>query len=440
MGLTRSLTTGASSLRSHQKMLDVVSNNIANINTYGYKSSRANFLDMFSQILKYGKQPSVKSTDGGGVDPLQIGLGVRLGSITNDRTQGVIESTNRPLDMALQGKGYFIVNQNGQEYYTRAGAFTQDQSGNIVDSSSGAYVSGYNVKRAADGSIAKNSNGANMLNAKVENLHISPDTISSPRQTQTVALSGNLSAENPEGHERTTSINVYDNRGNAHSLSVTFTKTANENEYDVAAQIDGIDVNMNQSTLTFNADGSLSEPLKATVTAADLNSALGSEAFDATEPKNVTVQFGSSKNLISGSMTNFGGLNNASFQAQDGYKTGDLVDINVQQNGKITGSFTNGQSEVLGQVVMAQFANPNGLVKEGNNYFSVGPNSGSPVVGAAIETFEATKIQSQSLEQSNVDLTTEFTNMIVAQRAFEAASRIILTSDQMLGQLAIVKR
>jgi len=271
-------------------------------------------------------------------------------------------------------------------------------------------------------------------------LTIPSDIISPPRQSQNITISGNLNSANPDGYPRKTSINVFDNNGGVHSLTLTFVKSDNANEYSVSAQIDGVDVNLSDSTVQFNADGTLKTPMNISITAADLNSALSTTAFDETSPKDMNIKFGDPKNLSSGSLTNFGGINTLTFKSQDGYQSGDLLNLNVDDTGKVWGAFSNGQSEILGQVVVAKFTNTNGLMQKGMNYFSVGPNSGIPVIGTALESFGSTKIASKAIEQSNVDLTTEFTKMITTQRAFEAASRIILTSDQMISQLNIIKR
>ncbi len=435
------MVSGASSMKARQIALDVISNNIANANTSGFKSSRVNFADQFSQIYGYGRSPNaIPGSSNGGSDPSQIGLGVKVGSVTKDMSQGMIESTGRPLDLALQGDGFFIVHRNGQEFYTRAGAFTLDDNGNMVDYATVAFVQGYNPLYGADGTIVKDSSGANLLAGKVENLRIPPDIVSAPRQTQNVSLSGNLSASNEAGYERSTSINIFDNQGNVHSLTITFTKTENPGEYSLAAKIDDKDVAIGDATVVFNADGSLSSPTETKIAASDLNSALGATAFDADEPKDIAIKFKDAKNAVSGGLTNYGGSNSLTFKSQDGYQAGSLLDAQVDREGVIWGSFSNGQSEVLGQVAIAKFANPNGLVSEGDNYYAKGPDSGPPFVGTAVSTFESTSVQSKALEMSNVDLTTEFVNMITAQRAFEASSRIIMTSDQMLAQLGLIKR
>ncbi len=437
MSLTRALCSGASSLQAHQKKMDVVSNNIANINTVGYKSSRALFSDEFSQIHSFGRSATSENSSGG-TNPLQYGLGVQVASVTLDMKQGNMDTTDRPLDLALQGDGFFVYSMNGNQLYSRAGAISRDTEGNFVDSSSGAFLQGYNVQVDANGNIVKNENGINSLSSAVSNIKISSDTISSPSQTQNVSLIGNLSSSNAVDSTRETSINIYDNQGGVHSLKLTFTKTANSNEYSLATQIDGTAFGT-ATTVTFNSDGTLNSPLDFTINAADLNTALGTQSFDQTTPKNITVKLGETGN-ISNSITNYAGLNTATLNTQDGYEAGNLKDLAVDTEGRVWGSFTNGRSELLGQVVVAKFANSAGLTKEGSNFYSISPNSGLANIGTAGEIFPSTAIQNNTLEMSNVDLTKQFTDMITTQRGFEAASRVITVSDSMLGEINMLKR
>ncbi|GAB1372938.1 hypothetical protein MASR1M45_30020 [Candidatus Kapaibacterium sp.] len=180
MAISRSLSIGSSSLRAHQLKFDVISNNLANLNTIGYKGNRANFEEQFYQVLSQGRSPeSVDGIGTGGTNPLQFGLGVKLGSITQDMAQGTIEATNRPLDMAIQGDGFFLYNLNGQSMYSRAGNVSRDKNGFLVDSSTGAILQGYPVKADANGIVSK-TNGVNDLLGTVGNLNIPTNIISAP--------------------------------------------------------------------------------------------------------------------------------------------------------------------------------------------------------------------------------------------------------------------
>lgn len=439
MGLTRSLSTGASSLRAHQQNFDVISHNLANANTVGFKSNRATFQEEFNQVQKHGRSPEAGGTNSGGVNPLQFGLGVKLGSIEQDMSQGAIESTNRPLDMAMQGDGFFVFNLNGQELYSRAGNISMDKDGFLVEGASGAYLQGYNVETDANGVVVKDSNGVNNLEGIKGNLRIPPDVISAPQQTENVRITGNLDSANAEGYTKTTSISIFDGLGAPHDLRFTFTKTANPNEYTIAMQVDGNDVPLADNTLLFNSDGTLNTPTDITVTAADLNTILGQPLFDETTPKDISVNLANPSNITSG-LRNYSGPNTATVADQDGYQSGSLLAIDVDTTGTVRGSFTNGQEEVLGRVLVGKFNNNEGLIREGGNFYRPSPNSGLANLGTAGDIFPATKVVGNALEMSNVDMTVEFTKMISTQRAFEAAARIITVSDQLLGETTILKR
>lgn len=443
MPLIRSLTSGASSLKAHQQRLDVISNNIANVNTTGFKASRATFSDQFSQSFNLGSAPSNIAAGGiGGIDPLQIGLGVKLSAVKVNFSQGAIQTTNRPLDLALQGEGYFVLRYNGQERFTRAGSFSFDTDGNLVDGATGAYVQGYNLETDSAGRVLKDSTGNNRLNRAVTNVQVAPTFKSAPRQTQNIQVSGNLNAGSTAGDAFNTSITVFDNQGGTHQLNLRFTKNATVNVFDMQATVDGSTTPISgvPTSITFSDDGTLSTPLDFTLTAANLNTALGTSApFDATTPKDILVTLADSGNVLGG-LTQFAGQNTATVREQDGYGSGEISQISVNQSGGIIGSFTNGQSELLGQVVVGKFTNPGGLVRNGNSFFTVSPNSGLPNLGTAVEIFPSTSISSGSLEESNVDLTEEFTDLISTQRAFEAASRTVTISDQFLQEINQLKR
>ncbi len=440
MAISRSLFIGTSSLRSHQRRFDVIANNVANVNTTGYKASRINFVEQFNQIITRGRASSIVEGRGsGGYNPLQYGLGVRVGSITPDLSQGIIETTNRPLDMAIQGDGFFVFQLNGRQFYSRSAPITRDSEGFLVDPTTGAILQGYNVNRNTNGFIVYDANGISSLNKVLDNLQISNLTVSPPKQTQTIKVTGNLNADASQNSTAVSSLTIFDNFGTAHNLTFTFTKTANPNEWSISAEIDGNALTLGATTVTFNADGTINTPNSLTITAGNLNTALGQNLFDATTPKDITVQLAPTGNLLQG-ITQFSGLNTISFQYQDGYALGELANLNVDDSGKIWGSFTNGRTELLGQVALAKFANPNALTREGNNMFAVAPDSGLPLIGTAVDTFASTRIFSGALEQSNVDLTEQFTNMITTQRAFEAAARTITITDVMLAETNNLKR
>ncbi|MFY8160005.1 MAG: flagellar hook protein FlgE [Candidatus Kapaibacteriota bacterium] len=441
MALVRSLSTGSSSLKANQQRFDVISNNLANANTIGFKSARVTFADQFSQVSKYGSAPDTSGGRGmGGTNPMQVGLGVKLGSIQNNMNQGAIEGTGRALDMALNGDGFFVYNMNGKELFSRAGAINRDSQGSLVDVNSGAFLKGYNVQYDANGKMIKDANNINVLNRTAQNLVIPPNLKSQPKQTQVATVTGNLDSSLATGQSRSTSITIYDNTGAPRDLALTFTKTATPNQYSISGSVGGNNLTLGAANLIFRQDGTLQTPTSINITAANLNAAMGATLFDATTPKNLTINLQDPLNPISGSLTQYSGNSTATISNQNGYQTGDLVGMEVDPQGKLLGSFTNGQTEILGQVIIAKFTNPEGMMKEGGNFFMPTANSGNANLGSAGETFPSTTIAGRSLEQSNVDLTEQFTDMISTQRAFEAASRTITVSDQLLQEITALKR
>ncbi len=462
--MMRSLNSGASALKANQYRMDVISNNIANSSTTGYKSASVSFQDQFSQTYRYGKSSdtqttstvngrtlSVSSKSIGGINPYQIGLGVKVGSVTNNMSQGTLETTNRALDIAIQGSGFFIYDFNGQEVYSRAGTITRDEEGYLVDSSTGAYLQGYNIRVDADGVTERDSFGNNVMNTSQADLRISPNIISSPRQTENVELLGNLNSSDDLNTTRETSITIYDNQGQARALNVLFEKTA-DNTWEASFTLDGKDVCQAGTTtpytyeVNFNDDGTIVDEDVAIsgITTTMLNEAVNQGTtsttnwFDTT--RTFALQLGDTNNKVTGSVTQFSGTNTVTASSQDGFTSGELQSLSVAEDGQIIGSFSNGQSETLGQILLAKFTNDEGLSKEGDNFFSISPNSGLPIKGTAGEQFASTTIAGGSLESSNVDLTDEFVNMIKTQRAFEAASRTITVSDTLLGEINQLKR
>jgi flagellar hook protein FlgE len=438
MGISRSLSIGTSSLRANQQRFDVISNNLANTNTVGYKTNRATFEEQLNQIYSRGHSTNQSGGVGtGGINPVQFGLGVKLGSIQQNMQQGTIETTDRPLDLALQGDGFFVYNNNGVQEYSRAGAISKDVNGFFVDSSTGSFLQGYNVQVDATGMPVKDSSGNNILSGKLSNLQISNDVISPPNQTQNVSLSGNLNSAMNVGDTRSTSINIFDNIGGVHTLEVVFTKSQNANEYTLSGTLDGNNITLPSSTVKFNADGTLNSPLTLTLQSSALNTLLGNQSFD--KNKNINLQLAPSNQLTSG-LTQYSMPNTATFSTQDGYQKGNLQDLSVDKQGYIWGAFSNGKSEIMGQVAFAKFPNQEALVRSGDNMYVSSPNSGDAKIGA-VDTFgNTTYVISNALEQSNVDITTQFTDMISTQRAFEAASRTITVTDGMLQELNSLKR
>ncbi len=404
-------------------MMDVIGNNIANINTLGYKSSRVLFGEMFSQTL----QGATGATDtSGGMNPMQIGLGTAVSSIDTLFSQGVIESTGNDSDLAIEGTGFFVVNQGGKQLYTRVGSFDRDSNGNLVLKGTGAIVQG--LMADVQGNIP--------AGASLRDLSIDVNRTSAPKATDTVKLSGNLDASGAtyvpasagpppvaeSGAKGLTTVTVFDSLGNKHSLSVTMTKNAASNSWNYTVT-DETNTQVGTGTLTFNADGSIATGSPAAIPAITL--------ANGADPLKVTIDFGS--------VTQTQGTSSVIPSDVNGYAAGTMSGWSVDQNGFINASFTNGQSLKLGQVMLAEFNNPGGLLREGNGMYNISPNSGiASVTSPGGES--RSKILPGSLEQSNVDLPEEFTKMIIAQRGFQANARVITTSDEILNELVNLKR
>ena len=397
--MLRSLFSGISGLRSHQTMLDVTGNNIANVNTTGFKASQIQFQDTLSQMLNAasGAQDGV-----GGQNPAQVGLGVQVAGITTNFTQGAAQLTGRSTDMMISGDGFFVVRQGTQQYYTRAGSFDFDSSGQMVLPGDGAIVQGW----AADATGAIDTSG------QVGDIKVGVGTVMPAKATTTTPFSGNLQADAEAGKTKTVSVKAYDALGNAREVELEFVKGAT-----------GWAMTATDGTATYPATGSVALTFDAAgkPTFADTTFALGGVTVDLT------------------GVTGMAGVDTVAADKQDGYAAGILESFTLGSDGTITGSFSNGLKQALGKIAMASFTNPSGLSKAGGSLFTTTVNSGDPQIGSAGTGGRGT-MSSGSLEMSNVDLSTEFTQLIIAQRGFQANSRVITTSDEVLQELVNLKR
>ena len=416
--MMRALFSGVSGLRNHQTRMDVIGNNIANVNTVAFKASRVTFKEAFVQLLSGASRPLINS---GGINPIQIGTGMNLASTDQLFTQGSLESTGQPLDLAIQGNGLFVLSGGSRVSYTRAGNFQLDADGNLVSPASGYIVQGINADP-----LGNFSSGSAIGNVQIRLGERSP-----AQATSQVGLAGNLDASAAVGTVHTMSINVYDTAGTPHSLQLTFTKTA-ANAWDWTPSSTSAPITpAGNGSVTFNGNGSLAT---FTYPGGGANLTLtppGGTAFT------VAINAGS-VNGIDG-LAGFASTSNAVVNSQNGYQAGDLVNITVDTLGVITGFFTNGTSRSLAQIALASFNNPSALVHAGNNVYEESPNSGLPVIGFAGGTNTST-ITPGALEGSNVDISQEFTNMIITQRGFQANARVITTADEMLNELVNLRR
>ena len=380
--------------------LNVTSNNLANVNTSGFKESRAEFADLFAQTQE-------------GVSRTAVGNGVQTEAVAQQFGQGNITSTGNNLDLALSGSGFYIVSNKGALSYTRDGAFQVDQNGYLV-TSSGQQVQGY--APLANGGF--NTGGLTSLQLTTAE--------SSPQATTTAGVSLNLppnasvpttsplNPADPNTYTDTTSMTVFDSLGAAHTAQLYFMKGATANTWTSQLYVDGNSVGGAQ-TLTFSNTGTLATPANGQVNYGSYTPATGAAAM--------SVTFNFSNSTQSG---NAFGVNSVS---PNGYTTGSLTGINISSTGVVQANFTNGQSTNLGQVALANFANPQGLQQEGNNDWQQSFESGVAVHGVAGGSGFGT-IQSGALESSNVDITTQLVQMITAERDFQANAQMISATDQ----------
>ncbi len=549
MALLNSLFAGVSGLQNHQSMMDVIGNNIANVNTIGFKGSRVTFSDTFNQFVKAGTNPT---TSTGGTNTFQIGLGAKVNSIDRNWNQGTFETTGITTDLALQGSGLFVLKSNGQNFYSRAGAFIFDADGKLVSPQNGAIVQGKvanedgilppgnnlqdividkNLKLPAvatdlikwGGNLQSNSDltrtenvvqrgnmnsslpgpfdsqttiynemgepltfdtsyspvagnadqynmtwqvldadGNQLGNGSINGLQFADDgsgnmaldaasqalfdgtnnrvnipgsnvdflfdgtglTENSSTTTLSISADGNRQPNIVSG-----SVTIFDSLGNSHQVTLKYSKIGN-NQWTWTASVPGTSTDNGQpasssGSIAFNADGTLD--------AANIspnNPQLTYTPSGGANPLVIDLNFGSGFEGI----TQTSSSSVVSALSQNGSASATLSNLNIDQYGNIEGIFTNGNSRTLAQVMVATFANLNGLISTGDNLYSAYANSGEPRIGSLGEE-TGTTVQSGALEQSNVDLSEEFTKMIVSQRGFQANARVITTADSLLQEI-----
>jgi flagellar hook protein FlgE len=380
--------------------LEVTAHNIANVNTTGFKASRAEFADVFA-VSTYGLSQNA------------IGAGVRLAAVAQQFSQGNIDFTGRALDMAISGQGFFTLSDKGGLVYSRAGNFGTDREGYVVN------PAGQRLQVFAP-NVAGGFDTGRLSDLKV------PSGDAPPAATTKVTVETNLPAaasqptvspfdpNDPTTYNQTTSLTIYDSLGAAHTQSLYYVKTANPNEWQLYTYIDGTAVGGAQ-TLQFSSAGALTLPSPPLITLPPYTPSNGSAAL------NITLNLGNT--------TQFGNAFSIQTQTQDGHATGRITGIDISPEGVITARYTNGVAQPLGQIALTNFPNPQGLQSLGNNAWAETFNSGQPLRGQA-GTSDFGLIQGGGLEASNVDLTEQLVNMITAQRNFQANAQMIQTQDQ----------
>ncbi len=461
--MMRSLYAGVAGLQNHQIRMDVLGNNIANVNTTGFKKGRVNFQDMLSQTLSGAAKPT---DEVGGVNPKQVGLGMIISSIDTIHTQGSLQTTGVMTDVALQGNGFFILKDGDKSFYTRNGAFSLDKDGFLVNPANGQKVQGWAAQKVG---------GETLINtaSDLEDLVIPVGSKDPAFATTQVDFTCNLDkrvtalAEGVTEAERiknswSTSFDIYDSFGRTHKLQVTFSRMPDvENRWRVESVIDPesatptnprVDVGAannasNVFFLDFDNNGALQQVLDAQGDNVSTGAAQVSFTYDVPQGDQVGGQpFRQTFNLNVGTIgayrdtiTQFGDKFSTKIVEQNGYGMGYLETFKIDQQGVITGIYSNGTNRALGQIALANFANAGGLEKAGENTYVATNNSGNPLIGTSGLEGRG-KIIAGTLEMSNVDLAEQFTDMIVTQRGFQANSRTITTADQMIQELLTLKR
>jgi flagellar hook protein FlgE len=393
-----------SGLAASTEALDIISNNLANMNTVGYKETKANFQDLFYQ--NYGG-------DGAG-DPIQVGAGTGISSVATNYTNGSLQNTGVSSNAAITGNGFFVTQQaNGNMEYTRAGDFTVNSSGELV-TTDGQMVMGY-----------PGVNGVINPGAALSPLQVGSGLTDPPSATTSMQQQTNLNAGATVGSTYSTSMAVYDSLGESHVMTFNYTMTA-PNTWSYQVTLPAADTGGSGSptvlatgTLNFDSSGNLTSP---TGSVAINVSGLADGAANMSAGWNLTSPTGSSL------VTQVASPSTTTTTNQNGYFNGTLQSYSIMQDGTIQGQFSNGQTEAIGQLAMASFANNEGLQLAGSNSYQSTLASGAAVIGTAGNGGRGT-LTGGAVELSNVDISTEFTNLIVVQRAFEADSRVVTTFD-----------
>ena len=391
---------GLSGIAAAAKNLDVIGNNVANANTVGAKAARAEFADLYANSLT-------------GVAGANTGIGVTVASIAQQFTQGDIVSTQNPLDMAINGRGFFRVSQQGEVQYTRNGQFRLDADGYVV-TAQGARLSGY----------ATDPQGV-IINGTPSDLRISTADIS-PRPTaagraqlnldaRKTPLAGGFDSDDPDSYHSSMSMSVFDTLGRDHQVTLYYRKVGG-NTWDVHTSADGNEIPGVTTTLQFSPSGLLTTP---------------AAPFGVTIPVGADAGGSLAFTMDLSRATQFGASFATTEITQDGFGAGRLSGFSADESGLLIGRYSNGQTRPQGQIVLANFVNPQGLVPLGNNVWVESAASGQPTLGAPGSGILG-RLESTAVENSTVDLTAELVNMITAQRVYQANAQTIKTHDQLL--------
>lgn len=421
--MLQALLAGVASIKAQQTRMNVIGNNLSNVNTTAYKGSRVTFQDMIAQTIRGAARPTGPL---GGTNPIQFGLGVLVAGTDVNNEQGSLNATNRPTDMAIQGNGYFLVSNGDRAAYTRDGAFDLDANGDLVHRATGERLLGWTADNAT-GNIDTNA-----VVGPQSTLNVPLGSRTAVQVTTNATWAGNLDAREPitaaplppttNSAWRSALVRVFDSQGAQHDVTLHVIKTAN-NEWTWQMSGGSTASVSGTGTLQFNSDGSLVAGSPGTVTITPTSG--GAPAF------NVDLDFSKLSQLAAETQVQASN--------QNGFPPGSLQGFSIGVDGVVTGLFTNGLTRPLGQIATAIFPNNNGLERMGSNLWRNTDNSGVPVVGPPRSGGRGS-ISSGFLEQSNVDIGAEFTDLIVTQRGFQANTRVVTTVDEMLQDLLSMKR
>jgi flagellar hook protein FlgE len=398
-------STALSALNADSTAIDVVGNNLANLNTTGFKASTLDFSDLMSQQL------------GTGTGNGQVGMGLGQVSAIQDFSQGSMATTGGALDAGIQGNGFFVVtDSNNNQLYTRDGSFQLDANGNLL-TQTGQNVQGWTA-----------TNGVVDTNGAVGDITVPVGSVIAPTATQNMSMRVNLTSSTATNGTFSAPIQVYDSLGTAHTLTVTYTETA-PGSWGYAVTIpaadltSGGDTTLVSGTLTFDSNGNLTDPPAGSPVAIPITG-MADGATDANINWNLYSSTGTPL------VTQYAQTSGMSSPTQDGNAPGQVSQVSIQNNGLIVANYTNGQQVTLGQLAVAAIANPTSLVQVGDNNLQASATTAQPAIGAA-GTGGRGQIEGGSLESSTTDMAAEFTQLLTYERSYQAASRVISTSDQL---------
>jgi len=398
-----SFSTPLSALNADTTAIDVVGNNLANLNTPGFKASTVSFEDLVTESI------------GAGLGSTQVGFGVGTPITLRQFTQGALQSTGGPLDAAIQGNGFFIVNDNGNTEYTRGGNFQVNTDGDL-ETASGQLVQGWTM-----------TDGVVDTNQPIGNITVPVGTLTAPVATQNASVSLNLDSAAASGTSFSTSVQVYDSLGQAHTLTFTFTQSGTPNQWNYSVSVPNADVSSGTftpvtGTLTFDSNGNLTSPAAGAPVAIPITG-----LADGASDMNISWSL---YNGSSPDITQYDQSSAASAQSQDGSAAANLVSVGLANGGQVLAQYSNGTQVVVGQMAMAEIRNPDSLIAVGNSNYQASALTALPAVGLPGTGGRGTVVGG-SVEASTVNIATEFTNMIVFQQSYEANAHMVTTIDQL---------